>query len=288
MMLADRLKDLIERPRLRADGTRPVKAGPECKHDYLHRLFFCLEWLNDGNFHRSREARAGWGNSTLQDDVIHVLMVIVEGLDDQLVWPDKIRRRELSNVFPGIFRGCIGIADVKEYQVIKLKDPIKERRSWSGKKKINSYKCLSVIDHSGRFIFVRVSLGNNDREVYTTSPLYLDEGAFFSNGEFVAADGGFEGDGRFICSYKNPDNDRNKIIFNLAFHEVRTGAENSYQRVGAWFPLLGNDKHKLPYKEHTLILAIQAAARLHNFIMNTENISYSANLSTEINLSEHY
>jgi hypothetical protein len=54
MMLADRLKGLIERPRLRADGTRPVKAGPECKHDYLHCLFFCLEWLNDGNFHRSR------------------------------------------------------------------------------------------------------------------------------------------------------------------------------------------------------------------------------------------
>ncbi len=72
------------------------------------------------------------------------------------------------------------------------------------KKKINSYKMLLVIDHSGRFIFVCVSLGNNDREVYTTSPLYLEEGDFFSCGEFVAADGGFEGDGRFLCSYKNP------------------------------------------------------------------------------------
>jgi hypothetical protein len=154
--------------------------------------------------------------------------------------------------------------------------------------KINSYKCLSVINHSGKFIFVRVSLGNNDREVYTTSPLYLDECAFFSIGEFVATDGGFEGDGRFICSYKNPGNDRNKIIFNLAFREMCTGAENSYQRVGAWFKLLGKNKCKLPYKEHTLISAIQAAARLHNFIMNTENLSYSANESTEMNLSEHY
>ncbi len=145
-----------------------------------------------------------------------------------------------------------------------------------------------MIDHSGQFIFVRVSLGNNDREVYTTSPLYLDEGAFFSNGEFVATDGGFEGHGRFICSYKNPGNNHNKFIFNLAFREVYTGAENSYQRVGAWFPLLGNNKCKLPFKEHTLILAIQAAAWLHNFIMNTENLSYSANESTEMNFSEHY
>jgi len=44
---------------------------------------------------------------------------------------------------------------------------------------INSYKFLSVVDHSGCFIFARLSLGSNDREVYTTSPLYLCEGGFF-------------------------------------------------------------------------------------------------------------
>jgi hypothetical protein len=99
----------------------------------------------------------------------------VEGLDDQLQWLDENCHAELANVFTGIFKGCIGIAvaDVKEYQVVKYKDTVKERRSWSGKKKINSYKCLLVIDHSGRFIFCRVDLGNNDREVYTMSPLYL-------------------------------------------------------------------------------------------------------------------
>jgi hypothetical protein len=127
MMLGDRLKDLIERPRLQADGTRPDKNGPDVKHDYLHHLFFCLEWLNDGIFHRSREARAGWGKSSLQEDLIHFLMAIVEGLDNQLQWPDENRRMELSNIFPGIFRGCIGMADVKEFQVVKSKDPIKER-----------------------------------------------------------------------------------------------------------------------------------------------------------------
>jgi hypothetical protein len=92
----------------------------------------------------------------------------VEGLDDQLQWPDGIHRAELPNIFPGIFNGCIGIADVKEYQVVKYKDHVKGRRSWSGKK-FNSYKCLSVVDHSSRFVFVRVSSGNNDRECYTTA-----------------------------------------------------------------------------------------------------------------------
>ena len=65
------------------------------------------------------------------------------------------------------------------YQNIKFKDTVKECHSWSGKKKINSYNFLSVVDHSGYFIFARFSLGNNDREVYTTSPLYLCEGDFF-------------------------------------------------------------------------------------------------------------
>jgi len=94
-------------------------------------------------------------------------------------------------------KGCIGIADVKEYQIEKPTDKIKERESFSGKKKINSYRMLSVCDHTGRYIYVRVCLGRNDREVFTSSPLYLQEGDFFSEDEFIASDGGFEGDGRF-------------------------------------------------------------------------------------------
>ncbi len=69
---------------------------------------------------------------------------------------------------------------------------------------------------------------------------------------------------------------------------VHIGKENSYQRVGAWFPLLGNNKHKLPYKEETLILAIQAACRIHNFILNIENLSYSAVESPEMHFNNYY
>jgi hypothetical protein len=110
------------------------------------------------------------------------------------------------------------------------------------KKKINSYKFLSVLDHSGRYIYSKVCLGINDREVFTSSSLYFQEVDLFSLEEFVAADGAFEGDGRFLCSYKNPGNDRDTQVFNVVWREVRTGVENSYQRTGAWFPLLGNNK----------------------------------------------
>jgi hypothetical protein len=63
----------------------------------------------------------------MHDDLIRVLEAIVEGLDDQLQWLDENRQAELAIVFTGIFKGCIGIADVKEYQVVKYKDKMKER-----------------------------------------------------------------------------------------------------------------------------------------------------------------
>jgi hypothetical protein len=176
-LLADRLKDLILRPRLREDGTRPERRSTKLvKHDHFHRLYFCLKWLNDGNFYKTRETETGWGKSSLQEDTVHVLEAIVEGLDDELQWPNAECRQELGNVFQGIFHGCIGIADVKEFQVIKHKNLEKERKTWSGKKKINSYKFHSVMDHSGRYTFAYLCLGKNDREVFTSSPLYLHHG----------------------------------------------------------------------------------------------------------------
>jgi hypothetical protein len=91
-------------------------------------------------------------------------------------------------------KGCIGIADVKEYQIEKPMYKIKERESFNGKKKINSYRMLSVCNLTGRYIHGWVRLGKNDREIFTSSPLYLQEGDFFSEDEFVASDSGFEGE----------------------------------------------------------------------------------------------
>jgi hypothetical protein len=64
--------------------------------------------------------------------------------------------------------------------------------------------------------------------------------------------------------------------------------ENKYQRVGAWFPLLGNNKKKLMYSEKMLLLAIHAAVRLHNYILSTENLSYAAYESPEMEYSAYF
>jgi hypothetical protein len=36
-----------------------------------------------------------------------------------LQWLDVEKRQELGAVFPGMFKGCVGVADVKENQVVK-------------------------------------------------------------------------------------------------------------------------------------------------------------------------
>jgi hypothetical protein len=91
---------------------------------------------------------------------------------------------------------------------------------------------LSVMDHTGRFIYILICLGKKDREVLTSSPLHPLEGDYFSDNEWVSSDDALDGDGWFLCSYKNPGNDPVKIRYNLAFREVRQGVENSYQRIG--------------------------------------------------------
>jgi hypothetical protein len=55
-------------------------------------------------------------------DLEHVLHVIVEGLDDELQWHGVGCRAELAQVYPGIFHGCVGVGDLKEYQVVKFQD----------------------------------------------------------------------------------------------------------------------------------------------------------------------
>jgi DDE superfamily endonuclease len=86
----------------------------------------------------------------------------------------------------------------------------KERKTWSGKKKVNSWKNFSIMDYTGRYIYVYVGLAKNDREMFASLPLYLQHGYWFSDGEFIAADGGFEGDGPVRASFKNPGADANK------------------------------------------------------------------------------
>jgi hypothetical protein len=76
-LLADHLKDLISRPR---DNNQSAKVGPAVMYDHHHRLLFALKWLNDGNFHRTREAEFGWSKMSLQHASSMCYVPLLRGL----------------------------------------------------------------------------------------------------------------------------------------------------------------------------------------------------------------
>jgi hypothetical protein len=100
--LSKMLKDLILCLRLRSNGTRPEVRRKPPKFDHNNRLFFILRWWNDGLFYRSREAETSYTKSSVQENLVHVLPAIVDGLDEHLSWPDENCRHELAAVFSGI------------------------------------------------------------------------------------------------------------------------------------------------------------------------------------------
>lgn len=60
-ILAERLKPLdygASSNEMRWNPT--TEKGPDCHDDYYHRLFFCLEWLNQENLFRATEPYIGW------------------------------------------------------------------------------------------------------------------------------------------------------------------------------------------------------------------------------------
>jgi hypothetical protein len=72
-------------------------------------------------------------------------------------------------------------------------------------------------------------------------------------------------------SWKQPG----KKSIQLSLPRSKTGFENSYQRIGIWFPILGNNE-KISLLWKALFLAVHAATRLHNWIMDTKKLYYSA------------
>ncbi len=67
--------------------------------------------------------------------------VIIVVLACVTVVHQMIMQEEMDCIFPRILRGCIGVGDVKEFQIEKPKDSMKERQSWSGKKKSIVIRC---------------------------------------------------------------------------------------------------------------------------------------------------
>lgn len=192
------------------------------------------------------------------------------------MWPDAPTRAIWASEYPGVFRGNIGIGDIKETEIEKPKDPVLERATWSGKMQCNTLKTFSIIARNGKIIFMMSGIpgGRNDRDIWTSSVLYLNSGLYFSHGKWVAFDGAFRGDGPNIVSFNDIQGDEGRILFNLIFQEGRKFIENQYNRVALWFPILGNGQRRCSHCHSLFRYTVMVTYRLHNWILNIRNLNY--------------
>ena len=275
IILSNLLEPLIERKR--TDNIENAGHANYCKLTSKERLFYTLLWVSTGISFRALQILSGLSKSAINDDVNHVLYCIIEGLDGELRWPDTNRRAELAQIYHSIFRGCIGILDCTEHIIDKPKNAQLEYDTYSGKVGANTIKTMAVVDSSGKFLYVQTVVygRTNDRDMWTSSPLFMRQEEFLDDGQFLASDGGFEGAGHgLLYSYKTISHDFYKKIFNLAFQEVRKQVENAFGRIQLWFPVLGNAKAKWNCSISLLCMTVHAAARLHNWLLSRRRLDY--------------
>ena len=137
----------------------------------------------------------GWSRSSIYKDIFHVLLWLSHALEHFVAWPDEEERWHLASIHPGLFHHVIGLADITEHRIYKSKDRRIEKQTYSAKASCNTLKTLTVIDYRGYFRFVSTGMRGSmpDREVFTSSCLYLQKHLYFSNNEVFAADGIFNG-----------------------------------------------------------------------------------------------
>ena len=274
---------------------RPVKnkgqsgKGRPPKVNYVNRLVYCLEWLATGDSADRREFHNSWAKSSCDEDRKHVLKAICKALKDEIKWPTEEERRENYSTYQNVFVGNVGIFDVTEWITCKWADQQLESETYSGKQQNNTMKTLAVINKHGYFIYYDLLAKGrrNDRDQWTSCDLYLNAGKYFSDGEWLACDGGFRGDGPQMYSYDDLS-EPGREIYNLAFREVRVGVENAFGRVQMWFPIFGAQQRYWHYDLELLELSIEAAMRLHNWMLRKRGLSYDAQASNRNHLRDHY
>ena len=286
--LAELVKAGVEAPRAATTKSRrekrPVKhpgvpnRGRPPKLNYVARLVHLLEWLNTGDTATRRQFNTGWSRSSCDEDRKHVLKAINVALANEIRWPTEEERKMHHSLYDGIFVGCVGILDVTEWAICKPKNSKLENETFSGKPGTNTMKTLAVIDKDGLFIWVDPLVKGrvNDRTQFTNCDLYLNAGRYFSEGEWMASDGGFQGNGPAVYSFNDLRGDRSRQVYNLAFTEVRKGIENAFGRVQMWFPILGVQQREWNCDLELLELSVEAAMKLHNWMIRRRGLSYNA------------
>lgn len=175
----------------------------------------------------------------------------------QLQWPQaREREMHLRNVIPA-FPLADGHVDGTEVSWQKA-----DSSTYSGKAGRHTLLHQVTSTWYGRIIHVVSGEkgSTNDRALFTKSALFINQHLYFSEGEYLIADGGYAGDGPIRTPITSPDTEQMQLNAYISFH--RAANETVNQRIKKWFPFAGDH----PRCEHDIaVLAFLCACAFVNY-----------------------
>ena len=242
-----------------------------------------LRWLGgddmksiEDTFHISLSSAQRIVNRFLQAvvDCDHQDCVIELPPDDQL---EAIAQEwsKLSTAGGSMF-GCVLAVD--GFLSPRLQPNVESSRDYyTDRKSIYCLNIIAAVDHLGRFRFFAVAApgGTNDVRAYWRCHVlkeWIDRLKDISDGRYyVTADNAFPWSNELLIPFRRSqlNGDRYKDSYNYYLSQLRIRIEMAFGRLSGKFGLL---RQKMKCSLETQSMALQAAAKLHNFIINTDGV----------------
>lgn len=156
-----------------------------------------------------------------------------------------------------LFPGFVAIGDASYVRIQKPSDG-NESYYYNPHRKTHCLNFAMFADKDGRCRHMVVRGGSrNERDVFTASALYRNEGRYFLPGQYVLYDAGGVGDGPIVCPFQpaqinrmSPEAKRVAREFNSDLARLRIRIEWVFGRMKSLFPVFGDrwemDLHRLP------------------------------------------
>ncbi|XP_015276416.1 PREDICTED: putative nuclease HARBI1 [Gekko japonicus] len=235
------------------------------------RVAITIWWLANTNCYRQVGEHFGLARSTIAGIVVEVCLAIELELLESVIRPGPYGRAMDGFAKLG-FPHCIGAIDGCH---IQIRAPVHQSGEYINRKGFFSMLLQGTMDHSGRFINVRVghSGKNHDAYVFRSSNLFMAmDRVFFVPGNPTVTIDGIQvpplilGDAAYpirkwlITPYTGALN-RQQAAFNKAYCRARNAVERAFGRLKARWHCLSL---KLPIQEENVVPIICACTILHN------------------------
>lgn len=185
-------------PRVVGPSGRPVGRPP--KLSLQTRLMVWLGVLRGGMPLIDQIALCGQNQAGLSDDFYHILACVMEGLDDQIRWPDAAERQGLEGSFYDFPASAalvpILIVDGTTQEVHKPGDG-SEPLMYCSRKSMHCWNHQIFVDWRGciRAVYTSFVGSAHDSMCYRMLPQYQEKDLYFSGKQTVLADSGYVGCG---------------------------------------------------------------------------------------------